>query len=210
MSDPTEQGDPKEAAGALVPTREQTVDFYGDAILVADVDGTPYVPLRPISENLGLSWPAQTRRVERDEVLASTTATVAVTATDGRTRLMLCLPLEILPGWLFGVDTSRVRPELREKITRYRRECFRVLWRAFIAPPAPLPPSDLDQTLDAFLAEIRALRKRADITNADLAALEERVELLAAKVRGFHTEHRLRFEEVERAIRQIRALLQAG
>jgi hypothetical protein len=28
---------------------------------------------------------------------------------------------------------ARVRPALQEKITRYRRECFRVLWRAFQA-----------------------------------------------------------------------------
>ena len=45
----------------------------------------------------------------------------------------LALPLEYLPGWLFGISASRVRKELKEKIMRYRRECFRVLWQAFQA-----------------------------------------------------------------------------
>jgi P22_AR N-terminal domain/ORF6C domain len=44
---------------------------------------------------------------------------------------VLCLPLEHIPGWLFGVSPSRVRPELRDKVKQYRRECYRVLWEAF-------------------------------------------------------------------------------
>jgi hypothetical protein len=41
---------------------------------------------------------------------------------------MLCLPLDLLPGWLFGIQPTRARPELVDKLKRYRRECFRVLW----------------------------------------------------------------------------------
>jgi hypothetical protein len=44
---------------------------------------------------------------------------------------MLCLPLDHLNGWLFGVDVARVRPELRERMSRYRAECFDVLARHF-------------------------------------------------------------------------------
>jgi superfamily II RNA helicase len=43
----------------------------------------------------------------------------------------LQLPLELLPGWLFGISASRVRGDVQPKITQYRRECFKVLWRAF-------------------------------------------------------------------------------
>ncbi len=50
---------------------------------------------------------------------------------------MLCIPLEYLPGWLFGSNTSRLKAdtadqqEKREKIIRCQEECFRVLWQAF-------------------------------------------------------------------------------
>ena len=44
---------------------------------------------------------------------------------------VVCLQLEMLPGWLFGIEVNRVKPELREKIRIYRRECYRILWEAF-------------------------------------------------------------------------------
>src|SRR3712207_9263886 len=53
---------------------------------------------------------------------------------------LVALPLDMLPGWLFGISAARVREELRDKIIRYQRDCFRVLWDTFrheIVPPAP-------------------------------------------------------------------------
>jgi hypothetical protein len=35
--------------------------------------------------------------------------------------------LEYLSGWLFRIEARRVKSELKEKIIRYRRECYRVL-----------------------------------------------------------------------------------
>src|SRR4029079_5827654 len=103
-------------------------------------DGTVLVPLRPIAEALGLSWPAQTRRLRRDEVLAAEVRSVAIMATEGYPREWLAIPLDLLPGWLFGLTTSKVRPELQQKITRDRRECFRVLWEAFKGDILPTGP----------------------------------------------------------------------
>ena len=116
----------------LVPQRERRVDFYGDEIPVAQLtDGTLYVALRPITDFLGLAFSARCRRVLRHEILAERVRTVLVTAADGRRRDQLCLPLDPLPGWLFGVSPGRARPELMEKLRRYRADCFRVLWQAF-------------------------------------------------------------------------------
>src|SRR3954452_7181744 len=53
---------------ALVPVEEQTVDFYGDAITAAlvEVDGNTsmYVPIKPISDYLGLAWSGQFERIQ--------------------------------------------------------------------------------------------------------------------------------------------------
>src|SRR5438067_225481 len=55
---------------ALAPVREQVVQFYGDNIPVAQTpDGEIYVPLRPLTDFLGLAFGSQTLRVRRDEVL---------------------------------------------------------------------------------------------------------------------------------------------
>ncbi len=117
---------------ALVPQRERTVDFYGDDIPVAQTeDGTLYVALRPVTDFLGLDFSSQRHRVMRDEVMAERVTSVLMTAADGRQRAQLCLPLDLLPGWLFGVSPRQARPEIMEKLKRYRADCFRVLWQAF-------------------------------------------------------------------------------
>lgn len=126
-----------EPAAALVPLEQRDIDFYGDSItaLVVAGDEQPeiFVALRPLCDYLGLSWSGQYERIKRDAVLAEALQFVRVTRTNstGGDPTTLCLPLEFLPGWLFGISVARVRPELQDKITRYRRECFRVLWRAF-------------------------------------------------------------------------------
>lgn len=105
---------------SLVPIEEQTVDFYGDNITTAlvDIDGCTmrYIPLRPICEYLGLSWSGQRERTMRDPVLSAEVALVRVTRTTATGGIpdSLCLPIEFLNGWLFGINASRVRPELNE------------------------------------------------------------------------------------------------
>lgn len=123
---------------ALVPVDQKQVIFYDDeltAVLVNGVEGQEvYVPVRPVVEQLGLSWPGQFERLQRDEVLSEVTKGVRVTRTPekGGNQEMLCLPLRFLPGWLFGIQASRIKdPDIREKIIRYRREAYDVLWEAF-------------------------------------------------------------------------------
>lgn len=118
------------------PIRQEEIQFYGDMIIaVLSEDETVYVPMRPIVEAMGLDWAAQFRRIKNDEVLEeSLTPCVVVTATQGQPdqrREMVCLPLKMLPGFLFGISAKRVKPEVREQVLRYRRECYDVLDGAF-------------------------------------------------------------------------------
>jgi hypothetical protein len=119
----------------LVPQAERTVDFYGDQISVALIgegeESEVYVPLRTITEFLGLGWGSQFNRLQRDEVLKARIRMVTVHGADGRPRDMVSIPLDLLPGWLFGITTSRVREDLAPKLRRYREECFRILWREY-------------------------------------------------------------------------------
>jgi hypothetical protein len=61
---------------ALLPSAERTVDFYGDIISVALIDDEIYVPLRSVSEYLGLQWNGQRARIMRDDVLSQRTCLV--------------------------------------------------------------------------------------------------------------------------------------
>lgn len=142
----------------LFPEDIRVVEFYGDEITGAliRVDGETriYIPLRPVCDYLQLDWSSQRKRINRDEILASEVRGVVImttprqgTTSSGGRQEMLCLPLDLLPGWLFGITTGKITdPALKEKIIRYRRECYRRLWEVFapsIMPnlaPAPIQP----------------------------------------------------------------------
>jgi len=126
---------------ALVPVEQKQVLFYDDeitAVLVQmDDEQQVYIPLRPICEYLGLDWSAQTRRIRRDPVLSKWATFVAITATNpeeaqkGGNPNMLCLPLDYLNGFLFGVSASRVKADLQERVILYQERCYKVLTEAF-------------------------------------------------------------------------------
>lgn len=131
---------------SLEPLEQRQVLFYDDevtAVLVEVGDRREvFVPLRPLVDNLGLAWSGQYERLRRDPVLSSEIRSVRVTRTEaGRgeagsaaevSREMVCLPLDYLNGWLFGISAARVKEEIRDRLIRYQRECFRVLHDAFV------------------------------------------------------------------------------
>lgn len=129
-----------------------------------------------------------------------------ITAADGKRYSMLCLPLHLLPGWLFGVQPNRVRPELTEKINRYRAERFRVLGDAFkqeIMPTAPPPPMDLNPAEQALmLAEAVASLARSHLEQTGrMDALEAWQTTMADYLRPFvqRTNERLTALELRRS-----------
>jgi len=144
----------------LEPIDERHIDFYGDdvtAVLVpAEAEPQVFVPLRPICDYLGLSWSGQRERTMRDSVLADEVRFVCVTRTNskGGNPDVLALPLDKLPGWLFGISAARVREELRDKIIRYQRDCFRVLWDTFRHEIVPLAPATMPVPAERSGAEI--------------------------------------------------------
>ncbi|MFC2278379.1 MAG: phage antirepressor N-terminal domain-containing protein, partial [Cardiobacterium hominis] len=107
----------------------QTVEFHGQTLITISHDGKHYVAMRPICENIGLNWRGQNERIVRHEVLNAVARVMRSTGNDGKEYSMLCLPLEYLNGWLFGVDVTRLKnPEARAALIRYQRECFKVLY----------------------------------------------------------------------------------
>jgi len=124
---------------ALVPTAVRQVNFHGDVITVVLVEQRGrrqvYVLLRPLCQYLGLSWSSQLQRLREDDVLTEATTSVLLSNTEVGHRqryTMIGLQLEFLPGWMFSFTPKRVRADLQEKIKRYRRDCYRVLWEAFL------------------------------------------------------------------------------
>jgi hypothetical protein len=166
---------------ALIPVEQKVVEFYDDELTAVRVEiegkSAVYVPVRPICDYMGVDWSAQFRRINRDPVLsAEVIPCVVVTATQGQPdqrREMLCLPLDMVNGWLFGINANRVKEELRDRLIQYQRECYRVLADAFVNR---IVPDDWMQTNPEAMLALQQIRENA-LAVAGLA--EEQMRMMA-------------------------------
>jgi hypothetical protein len=92
----------------------------------------------------------------------------------GGPQEMACLPLEYVNGWLFSINASRVKAEIRERLARYQRECYRVLAEAFINRLGQ--PDEQEQSAD--LLELSKIREMG----LAIASMAEQQMTLTARV----------------------------
>lgn len=117
---------------SLVAVEQREVEFYEDTIVAVRLpDQSIFIPVKPICDLVGVDWGGQYRRIQRDPVLSEEIRRIDVTSTRRGTQPMVCLPLDYISGFLFGLNADRVKPELRDRVIRYQRECYKVLAEAF-------------------------------------------------------------------------------
>ncbi|MGP0758065.1 phage antirepressor N-terminal domain-containing protein [Escherichia coli] len=102
------------------------VPFNGQQILTAMAAGVAYVAMKPIVENLGMSWSTQVRKLSATAEKFNCVH-MNMVASDNKLRDVLCLPLKKLNGWLFSINPEKVRADIRDKLIQYQEECFTVL-----------------------------------------------------------------------------------
>lgn len=119
-----------------------TVNFRGDQLYGFENDDGTFVALKPIVESMGMDWSAQLKRVKRDQILSEGMAIMATPFGRGGDQDAVCLKLELVNGWLFTIDTSRIgNDEVREKVMLYQRECYGVLSKHFVGKHAGVDAS---------------------------------------------------------------------
>lgn len=122
----------------------------GADIVTVNRDGETYVPIKPVCEAIGIDAKAQRTKLQEDEFFASTGAIITSVAADEKERDMYCIRLRDVYGWLATINPGKVAPEARETVTRYRRECYDVLYDHFAG--------SLRRRVEGNEAEIEALQ----------------------------------------------------
>lgn len=102
------------------------VPFNGQQIITAMAAGIAYVAMKPVVENLGMSWSTQQTKLMK-QLEKFNCVHMNMVAADGKLRKLLCLPLKKLNGWLFSINPEKVRADIRDKLIKYQEECFTVL-----------------------------------------------------------------------------------
>ena len=101
----------------------RTFDFEEDEIQVVtdDRDGTNYVPITPMAENIGLNLGSQRTKVQNDPKFSS--IDIRCTGKDGKKYKMLCIPEDEVGAWLFSINSNKIKDEnIREKLLRYQKK----------------------------------------------------------------------------------------
>lgn len=121
----------------------------GAEILAVDREGEIFVPIKPICVALGIEASPQRDKLQKDEFFNSVGTIIVSTGADGKSYEMYALPLKFIYGWLATINPGKVSGEARDAVTRYRRECYEVLYEHFTASMA--------RTIETNNAEIALL-----------------------------------------------------
>jgi len=109
-----------------------TVNFHGAEIYGFRSGDLVLIAIKPIVTAMGLDWPSQHKRIKRDPVLSEGVVMMTIPFGPGGAQTMVCLDLERVHGWLFRIDSSRIKNlAVRERVEIYQRECYRVLYKHF-------------------------------------------------------------------------------
>lgn len=125
-------------------TKIVSVDFRDDTLFAAEMPDGVYVAITPICNSLGLAPNKQRERIQNDPIL-SEGGTVTVFPSAGGMQDTFCLRLDLVNGWLFTIDESRVKDdETRQRVLAYKRECYRVLAAHFLGQGETSRPDAAD------------------------------------------------------------------
>jgi antirepressor protein len=130
-----------------------TIDFHNDTIFAMERDDGVFVAIAPICRSLGLDVRSQRDRIQRDQILNEGGVMMTLPSPGGMQE-SLCLRLDLLNGWLFGIDESRIKDEeIRQKVLVYKREGYQVLYRHFIGSSVNAAVNQDAMTPESILAQ---------------------------------------------------------
>ncbi|CAH1658034.1 Phage P22, antirepressor protein [Hyphomicrobiales bacterium] len=147
-----------------------TVDFRNDTLFAVERDDGVFIALKPIVDRMGLSWGSQHNRLMRDPILSEGIFTTKMPSIGGAQETT-CLKMQLLNGWLFGIDESRVKDhEVREVILTYKRECYSVLFDRFYGKMTKEAPLIEDEPHENESVKLRMINESRQVFGTQAAA----------------------------------------
>ncbi len=158
--------------------REFPFEFYGESYhSYLGTDRNLYLRVADISESMGLDFSSQLRRIKASLPLSRKLTYIEVDTPyqNGiRRRAVAHMNIEGLTYWLATIDTSRVKPEIRERIEQFQIDFVDTVWALYrsdivsdvILAELDAYKSPAQRELSEAMDQIRAVtRKMADLEN---------------------------------------------
>lgn len=151
-----------------------------DDLLALQADGREWAALKPMCDTLGISLPAQIRKLQRRSWAGI--AQKAITAVDGKSYQTTVIDSETIPMWLATIDENRVSEDARPKLVAYQREARHALDAYFNKRAVVAPPINQFDVLRAAIDQIEAAQRDA----AEAKAIAQRTDDRLAAIEGKH------------------------
>lgn len=87
-----------------------------------------WVALKPLCEALGVAANKQWKKVCESEFISHDL--MVTTGSDGKQYEMLCIDVDSVGEWIFGINPKKVKPEIQERMYLFRRKLQSVLYAA--------------------------------------------------------------------------------
>lgn len=164
------------------------IPFHDTEIIAQQIDGIPYVALKPVCESLGIDADSQAKRLKR-QPWAVTVITTA-TGADGKHYDMTMVDRRTFTMWLATIQTSRIKNDAaRDLLTAYQCEAADVLDRYFHEGVA-INPRASEHQANALLFQARAQMELCQAAKGLIHSdhLEARALAILDRATGEHTE----------------------
>ena len=159
------------------------VPFNGNMMIAKRFDdGEIYTALKPICENIGITYSGQWARLNRTPW--ATIRMMRTVGADGKHRDMVAVNRKTLTMWLATIDTSRLSDEqARKNVTVYQQEAAEALDKYFNEGGAiRVSETDLDE--DILARAVLVAQKTIERKNQQLRIKTARIKELEPKAKA--------------------------
>lgn len=109
----------------------QIITVNEKEIPIATIKNEKYVAIKPICNAIGVDFQKQLEKIKSDEIIGQLYTLRGITGADGKTYKMGTIPLRYVFGWLFTINPKNVKPEIKQDLINYKKECYDALFDTF-------------------------------------------------------------------------------
>ncbi len=133
-------------------------------ILITSNGDEKFVPIKPICRILGIDYAGQQKKILADEILGSTKVLSTSVGQDKKERPMFTIPFKYVFGWLFTINPKNVNEKARDKIIKYKLECYDALYDHFVGAKKflELKENATERLVDQLKADRKNFRSKKD------------------------------------------------
>lgn len=167
-------------ASSTSPNEVVQLDLSAGSIQTTLIDGVPHIVLKPAVEELGLSFPAQFRKLQTRSW--ATVAQQATVADDGKVREMAAVPVRTFLMLLATVNENRVADEVRPTLVAFQNETADAI-EAYWTQGGAINPRASETQLDSLIARAKQQAEVLSILAPIVSPewLETKARLVAAR-----------------------------